>query len=140
MPVIIEWLSQMRIQFLLDQELPKPQGNRQGLSYGQLAVLLLSYILTQADHRLCAVESGVRQHHRTLEMATNWEIGDKDCSDDRLADLVKLLGSEEHEAMVTLETQLGQHLIRAYELPTDRLYRLNYAELISKCQQIKQRS
>lgn len=58
-PVIIHWLSQMCIQSLLDQELPLPHGNRQGLSYGQLAVLLLSYILTQADHRLCAVESWV---------------------------------------------------------------------------------
>ena len=66
LPLIIEWLSQMRIQYLLDQELPKPHGNRQGLSYGQLAVLLLTYILTQADHRLCAVESWVRQHHRTV--------------------------------------------------------------------------
>jgi len=46
----------MRIEQLIDQELPEPHGNRQGLSYGQLAVLLLSYIVTQADHRLCAVE------------------------------------------------------------------------------------
>ena len=103
----IEWLSQMRIQYLLDQELPKPHGNRQGLSYGQLAVLFLTYILTQADHRLCAVESWVRQHHRTLEMATGWEIGDKDCSDDRLADLVRLLGSEEHEALVAIAHTIG---------------------------------
>ena len=109
----------MRIQNLLDQELPLPHGNRQGLSYGQLAVLLLTYILTQADHRLCAVESWVSQHRQTLEMATGWNIGDKDCSDDRLADLVSVLGSEEHEALVTIETVLGQHLIRAYELPRD---------------------
>jgi hypothetical protein len=56
LPVVIQWLSQMRIEQLIDQELPEPHGNRQGLSYGQLAVLLLSYIVTQADHRLCAVE------------------------------------------------------------------------------------
>lgn len=119
LPLIIEWLSQMRIQYLLDQELPKPHGNRRGLSYGQLAVLLLSYILTQADHRLCAVESWVRQHHLTLEMATGWEIRDKDCSDDRLADLVSVLGGQEHDALVAIETVLGQHLIRAYDFPTD---------------------
>jgi len=80
----------MDIQLLLDQELPTPHGNRQGLSYGQLTVLLLTYIVTQADHRLCAVESWVRQHHQTLEMATGWEIREKDCTDDRLGDLVSV--------------------------------------------------
>lgn len=119
LPVIIHWLLQMQIQFLLDQELPTPHGNRQGLSYGQLAVLLLTYILTQADHRLCAVESWVRQHHQTLEIATGWEIKDKDCSDDRLADMVGILGSSEHDAMIQIETVLGQHLVKAYDLPTD---------------------
>jgi transposase len=58
----------MRIEQLIDQELPVPHGNRQGLSYCQLAILLLSYIITQADRRLCAVESWVNQHHQTLEM------------------------------------------------------------------------
>ncbi len=78
LPVVIYWLSQMGIQRLIDQELPAPHGNRQGLSYGQLAVLLLSYIITQADHRLCAVESWVEKHHHSLELATGWEIKNKD--------------------------------------------------------------
>jgi transposase len=109
----------MQIQFLFDQELPTPHGNRQGLSYGQLGVLLLTYILTQGDHRLCAVESWVRQHHQSLEMATGWSIRDKDCSDDRLADIVGILGSSENDAMVQVETVLGQHLVKAYDLSTD---------------------
>jgi len=37
-----------------------------------------------------------------------------------LADLLKLLGCEEHQAIETIEIKLGQHLIRAYELPTDQ--------------------
>jgi hypothetical protein len=73
-PVAIKWLSQMQIEALINQELPPPHGNRQGLSYGQLAVLLLSYIITQADHRLCAVESWVKQHHQTLELATGFGV------------------------------------------------------------------
>jgi hypothetical protein len=44
LPVIIHWLKQMEIEKLIDQELPPPHGNRQGLSYGQLAVLLLTYM------------------------------------------------------------------------------------------------
>lgn len=119
LPVVIHWLSQMCIEPLIDQELPKPHGNRQGLSYGKLAVLLLSYMITQADHRLCAVEPWVNQHHQTLELATGWKIGNKDATDDRLADLLSALGSSKHKAMETIETFLGQHLIRAYSLPTD---------------------
>ena len=95
-------------------------GNRQGLSYGQLALLLLTYITSQADHRLCAVEPWVVLHHQTLEWATGWKIGFKDATDDRLADLLKLLGSSIHQAIETIFTKLGQHLIRAYELPTDQ--------------------
>ena len=119
LPVVIHWLSQMRIERLINQELPAPHGNRQGLSYGQLAILLLSYIITQADHRLCAVEPWVNQHHQTLELITGWRIGNKDATDDRLADLLSVIGSSEHKAIETIETFLGQHLVRAYSLPTD---------------------
>jgi hypothetical protein len=117
--VIIHWLSKMQIQLSIDRELPTPHGNRLGLSNGQLAVLFLTYILTQADHRLCAVESWVRQHHQILEITTGWKISDKDCSDDRLADMVSMLGSSEDDTAINIETVLGQHFVRAYDLPTD---------------------
>ena len=96
-----------------------PHGNRRGLSYGQLAILLLTYIITQADHRLCAVEPWVKQHRRTLEKTTGWKIRVKDATDDRLADLLKVLGSSKHQAIQEIETYLGGHLIRTYELPTE---------------------
>jgi transposase len=117
LPVIVHWLLQMNLPTLIDQHLPQPHGNRQGLSYGQLSVLLLAYILSQADHRLCAVEPWVRQHHKTLEWTTGWQIGSKDASDDRLADLVEVIGAF-GESREQIETGLGQQLIRAYELPT----------------------
>lgn len=117
LPVIVHWLQKMNLPALIDQQLPQPHGNRQGLSYGQLSVLLLAYILNQADHRLCAVEAWVRQHHKTLEWTTGWQIGLKDASDDRLADLVEVIG-ECGESREQIETSLGQQLIRAYELPT----------------------
>ena len=118
--MIVHWLEQMQIEQLIDQELPSPHGNRRGLSYGQLSVLLLTYMITQADHRLCAVEPWVKQHHRTLEMTTGWKIEIKDATDDRLAKLLTVLGSSQHQAIQSIETCLGQHLIRAYELPTEQ--------------------
>ena len=88
------------------------------MSYGQLSVLLLTYIITQADHRLCAVEGWVKKHLKTLELVTGWSIGSKDASDDRLARVVEELGRQK-EAWTQIEMKMGQHLIRAYELPTE---------------------
>ncbi len=87
------------------------------MSYGQLSVLLLTYIITQSDHRLCAVESWVEAHRKILELTTGWSIGEKDASDDRLARVVEELGKQS-EATQEIEVKLGRHLIRAYELPT----------------------
>ncbi len=84
-PVIVEWLKKMEIAKCIDQKLSPPHGNYQGLSYGQLNVLLLTYIITQSDHRLCAVEGWVEAHQQILELSTGWLIREKDASDDRLS-------------------------------------------------------
>jgi len=117
-PVIVEWLKKMEIAKWIDKSLSRPHGNHKGMSYGQLSVLLLTYIITQADHRLCAVEGWVKTHIKVLELVTGWSIGEKDASDDRLARVVEELGRQE-EACAQIEMKLGQHLIRAYELPTE---------------------
>jgi hypothetical protein len=87
-PVVVEWLKQMEIAKWIDKSRSKPHGNHQGMSYGQLSVLLLTYIITQADHRLSAVEMWVKQHIKVLEAVTGWSIGEKDASDDRLARVI----------------------------------------------------
>ena len=91
-PLIIHWVSSMRVQELIDKTTPEVHGNRQGLSYGQLTVLLLGYIVSQADHRLCAVETWVNEHRQTLEAFTGWVIRPTDASDDRLAVRLEVLG------------------------------------------------
>ena len=117
-PLIIHWLTEMRIVELIDENLPTPHGNREGLSYGQLSVLLLSYIVSQGDHRLCAVEPWVKQSQKTLERSTGWQISEKEVTDDRLGTLVEVLGKQ-LESREHIELGLGQHLIRAYALPTE---------------------
>jgi transposase len=117
-PVVLEWLNQMQIAKWIDLELSEPHGNRKGLSYGQLSVLMLIYIMTQADHRLSAVEDWVKSHRQTLEIATGWTIGKNDVTDDRLGRLVEEIGKQT-QACAQIEVKLGRHLIRAYELPTE---------------------
>ena len=116
-PLIVHWLQEMEVAAALDQVLPPPHGNRQGLSYGQLSVLLLAYMVSQEDHRLCAVEPWVKQHQQTLAWATGWTISERDATDDRLGVLVGLIG-EQQQSREQFEVHLGGQLVRAYELPT----------------------
>jgi len=117
-PLIVYWLEQMQIQSIVDEHCPPLHGNWQGLSYGQLVMVLLVYMITQSDHRLCAVEPWVKAHHRTLEGASGWRIAEHDTSDDRLALVLERLG-QHPEVQVKIENDLGQHLIEAYALPTE---------------------
>lgn len=117
LPVILHWLQQMQVAELIDQQLPPAHKNRKGLSYGQLSVLLLAYVVSQSDHRLSHIEGWVRVHQRTLEQASGWTIGDKDASDDRLADLVSAIGSSPQ--LAELEEEMARQVVRAYELPTE---------------------
>ncbi|MEM8808030.1 MAG: hypothetical protein AAGF01_18570 [Cyanobacteria bacterium P01_G01_bin.38] len=117
-PSILHQLEQMQLAKVIDAALPSPHGNRQGLSYGQLSVMLVSYIMAQADHRLCGVEAWSHQHHQTLTMGTGWTISAKDVSDDRLGALVEVIGRQV-ESREHIEQQLGQRMIQAYELPTE---------------------
>jgi Domain of unknown function (DUF4277) len=69
-PLIVEMLKQMEIAKWIDKQLKQPHGNHQGLSYGQLSVILLIYIISQSDHRLSAAEVWVESHRKTLELST----------------------------------------------------------------------
>lgn len=42
----------MKVASIIDEHLARPHGNRQGLSYGELAVLLLTYIVSEGDHKI----------------------------------------------------------------------------------------
>ena len=86
----------MKIASIIDNNLASPHGNRKGLSYGELAVLLLTYIVSEADHRLCCLEKWVSEHQRSLEGITAWEIREKEATDDRCGDLLRTLGITEN--------------------------------------------
>jgi len=82
----------MKVASIIDNHLASPHGNRQGLSYGELAVLLLTYIVSEGDHRICCLEKWVWEHQRSLEGITGWSIREKEATDDRCGDLLRILG------------------------------------------------
>ena len=116
-PLLLQWLLDMHIDQIIDAVLKSPHGNRQGLSYGQLAVVFVAYILTECNHFLSPVRDWVTKHQHALTQALGCPIRATDFTDERLADLLDAVGRD--EVGEALEEQLGQHLLRAYALPTD---------------------
>lgn len=108
----------MKVVSIIDEHLATPHGNRQGLSYGELAVLLLTYIVSEGDHRICCLEKWVREHQRSLERITGWKIREKEATDDRCGDLLRTLGIT--QAIPQIDISLSQHLVKAYQLPTQQ--------------------
>ena len=119
LPLALGLLDRMGVAQAIDAHLGAGHGNRQGLSYGHLAQGLGARIITLQDHRLAPVEAWSQEHQVVLSRLLGVSVGAKDFTDDRLADLVYALGSATAETREAIETTLGQHLVRAYRLPTD---------------------
>jgi transposase len=117
LPLLIYWLLQMHVDVMIDQVLPYPHPNRQGLSYGQLALLFVAYIVYQRSHRLSGMEEWVERHRAVLQLSTGWVIGVKEATDDRLGDLLTRVGVDEEQGRA-MQRELGQHVVMAYALPT----------------------
>jgi len=117
LPLLLQWLLDMHIAQIIDAVLKSPHGNRQGLSYGQLTVVFVAYILTECNHFLSPVRDWVTKHQQALSHGLGCPIRDTDFTDERLEDLLDAVGRD--AVGEALEEQLGQHLIRAYALPTD---------------------
>ncbi len=92
----------------------KHHGLHQGLSFGWLATIWLSHILSQGDHRKVTVRDWVRQSQTTLEKVTGLTIRDTDFTDDRLTLLLEKLS--ESETWEGIEAELSKVTIRVYDL------------------------
>jgi len=119
LPLAVGLLERMGVAQAIDAHLGAGHGNRQGLSYGQLAQGLSARIITLQDHRLAPVERWSQEHQVVLSRLLGVSVGAKDFTDDRLADLMYALGSAPAETRDAIETTLGQHLVRAYHLPVE---------------------
>ena len=108
----------MHVDAIIDRALGAPHGNWEGLSYGELALVYIVYVVTNRSHYLSPVEEWVAQHPISLDQALGKPVRVRDCTDDRLAFLMGRLGDEQTHPGEQIEMELGQHLIRAYKLPT----------------------
>lgn len=65
-PVLLTQIEHMGIQKLIDKHFPR-HGNWQGQSIGEVTVIWLTHILSQADHRLNHVQAWADKRLETLK-------------------------------------------------------------------------
>lgn len=117
-PLLMAQLQRMGIQELLDQNFPT-HGNWHGLSLGWLCEVWLSYILSQADHRLCHVQPWAEKRLETLSICTGQSIRALDLTDDRLESVLRYLSND--ESWQKFESDLGGHLLQVYDFKAERI-------------------
>src|SRR3989440_2414335 len=117
-PILLAQLERMQVANLLDRHFPT-HGNWQGLSLGTVSVVWLSHILSEGDHWLNHVEPWASGHLTCLQACLGQEVCGLDFSDDRLASILDDLSADER--WQAFERDLGQHLIRVYDLHPSRV-------------------
>jgi transposase len=116
--VLLQVMINMGLPDLLNQYLPR-HWNQTGLDLGWVAVIWLSYIVSQGDHRKVRVQEWVNHRRHTLEQVCGITLRDTDFSDDRLGILLRRLS--EGSTWQAIETGISAQTIRAYKLEVDTL-------------------
>src|SRR5436305_3508308 len=113
-PLLISHMQRMKVAALLDKHIPT-HGQRKGLSVGELSEVWLAHILSQADHRMNRVQEWATRRLETLRGCGMNTLCPQDVTDDRLADVLRLLSSDVH--WQAFEQELMGQLVRVYDLP-----------------------
>lgn len=119
LPVLIYWLKRMRVDAIIDQVLGPPHGNWEGLSYGEVGLVFVAYVLMCCTHFLSPMQKWAGNHLVSLSQALGKPVREADFTDDRLGVVLSRLGDDAARPGEQIERELGQHMVRAYELPTD---------------------
>ena len=114
--LLLGQMKQMSLPDLLDHRISKYQ-REQRVSLGWVICIWLAYIMSKGDHRKVSVQDWVRGMRETLKQATGLEIQEADFTDDRLTIALQHLSGD--ELWNQIEQDLGQHLIRVYDLPQE---------------------
>ncbi|GAC1396364.1 MAG: hypothetical protein NVSMB65_15520 [Chloroflexota bacterium] len=112
-PLLVAQMRRMGLPQLIDSHFVT-HGNRQGLSLEWTAVVWLTHVLAQGDHRLNQVQGWAARRLETLRACTGQPVQAVDLSDDRLADVLRIVADD--GPWVSFERGLGQTLVRVYAL------------------------
>lgn len=117
-PILLAQLDQMQIARLINTHF-STHGNWQGLSLGSLISGWLTFILSEANHRLNHVQPWAQQRLATLQACLDKQLRALDCSDDRLATALDYLSDDGH--WENFERALNERSLRVYDLHPQRV-------------------
>jgi len=113
-PLILAELQKSNLAELLTQQMPD-HGNWKGANSGTVAVIFLTYVLSQADHRTSHVEEWLSQRIHTVRSCVDLPtLNPLDLTDDRLGILLDKYSVDEE--WNKFETAHNQRLIQVYDL------------------------
>jgi transposase len=115
LPLLLGIITDMGIRDLIDTHI-HPHGNWEGASVGTVLSSWLSHILQERDHTMVSLRDWAADRVQTLTSLLDIHLRDTDCTDDRLARILTLLGDPQTQAR--LDAALMQRWIRVYRLPT----------------------
>jgi transposase len=112
-PLLLAHMQRMNLAELLDKHIPV-HGNRKGLGLGNVTMIWLSHILSEADHRMNQVQEWVKRRKEVVRSCGLTTFEEGDMTDDRLADVLHALSSDIHWS--AFEQELMGNLVRVYDL------------------------
>jgi len=112
-PLLISHMQYMKLIELLDKHFPT-HGRRKGLSLGEVLVVWLAHILSQADHRMNRVQEWATRRLETVRGSGMSSLETQDMTDDRLADVLRILSDDTH--WQAFEQELMAQLVRVYDV------------------------
>jgi transposase len=113
LPFLLGLIESLGIRQTLDTHL-RPHGHWRGISVGTAVTIWLSHLLQARDHRLVAVRDWAAQRAHTINTLLDVTLRDTDCTDDRLANVLTMLGDPATQAV--LDAALTQSWLRVYRL------------------------
>jgi transposase len=117
-PFLLALIEDLGIRSLIDAHV-RPHGHWQGASVGTLVTIWLAHILSERSHRLVALRDWAAARSHTIQTLMGLDLRPTDCTDDRLANILSMLGSPANQAI--LDSALTHRWIRLYRLPTDTI-------------------
>jgi transposase len=117
-PLLLGELERMGVAQLVDESFAM-HGNWQGLSIGQVVSGWVTFILSEANHRMSHVEPWAASRLQTLSQSLGTTVRAVDFSDDRLAAVLDALSQD--EAWAAFEQRLNRLTLRVYDLRPARV-------------------
>lgn len=116
LPLLLGLLIEMGVRDLIDAQI-QPHGNWEGASVGTVLCIWLSHILQERDHTMVSVRDWALERVQTITTLLGVALRETDCTDDRLARILTLLGEPATQA--ALDAVLMQRWVRVYRLPSE---------------------